>query len=903
MDRSSNSVKIEKIRQAMEAGDTAKAVETAKTVDTARLKSAADLSVIAEAYYKHGVYDTALVYYEQIYQRNPSRRILINMINLCLKLSMADMAEGYLRDFAEIAPKDFYRHIFRYRIDRLRGESVEVLIDDLELLRDENYMEDWAYELAKLYHKSGQAEKCVAECDDIILWFGTGTYVERARGLRAINLSRNGARMPEPGDEELVREVKRLMLEGKSAEEVENFIEESTTPEGRNAAYSEEDYRSERYGQPIYEEEGKDVIWNTREFGPITEEMIRQQNTMDLLQGMQVAQQIRMRIDENWETFVEEPQEPEAKEQNEDAAWTQEGTEQNGNASYTAGQYGNTEGACEYAAGTYRDAAGLFQSKPGQRGGEAGAPGNAAGMYGYRSEVSGDMTGQSRSEAGVFGNMAGMHGNRPEVSGDMGGRYRSEAEVPGKAAGVYENAAGMPGSTAGRYENGIGAAGRGAEPGDAEAQEPPITKQPARKSLWERRREGKERKRREREERERQRREMAEEASRKETEVEERLYRMLQEEEQEARLSREVMQMTQKEQTPGAASAAAESRPAGSRGDTREFTVPEEYTNIPGEKAAAEGQKEKMSVPAVNTETLKNGDAEEVECAAADAENTFEEEKEEEQPLYQYPEDILGGVEPEEAPEFARRLKEKGVRAEEFFAGFLASVPVRRQIFRCMEQFLNTRGKNRMLMITGEPGSGKTTLAKAFAKCAHTLGGLNSSRVAVIRGAGLNRMKLADRLGQLENTVLLIENASELSEEKVSEILSLLPSFAGSTGVILEDERNKMNGLFRQNTELNQHFGCRIHLPRWTAEDLFLQALSMLASREYQMEQPIAEQFLEKVREQIEGSSQNACEAVHAYVRQVLERAEKRMAGMLRSFALEGQFREADLLLIRASDL
>ncbi len=903
MDRSSNSVKIEKIRQAMEAGDTAKAVETAKTVDTARLKSAADLSVIAEAYYKHGVYDTALVYYEQIYQRNPSRRILINMINLCLKLSMADMAEGYLRDFAEIAPKDFYRHIFRYRIDRLRGESVEVLIDDLELLRDENYMEDWAYELAKLYHKSGQAEKCVAECNDIILWFGTGTYVERARGLRAINLSRNGARMPEPGDEELVREVKRLMMEGKSAEEVENFIEESTTPEGRNAAYSEEDYRSERYGQPIYEEEGKDVIWNTREFGPITEEMIRQQNTMDLLQGMQVAQQIRMQIDENWETIVEVPQEPGAEEQNKDAAWAGEGAEWNGNAPSAAGPYGNTAGACEYDAGTYRDTAGLFQSKAGQRGGGAGVPGNTAKMYGNRPEVSADMTGRGGSEAGVFGNMAGMHGNRPEVSGDMGGRYKSEAEVPGKAAGVYENTAGMPESTAERYENGIRAAGQGAYSEDAEAQERQIPKQPARKSLWERRREGKERKRREREERERQRLEKAEEASRKETEAEERLYRMLQEEEQEARLSREVMQMTQKEQDPGAASAAAENRPVGSKGDTREFSVPEEYTQIPGAEAAVEGRTEKPPVPAVNAETLKNGDAEEVECTAADAENTFEEEKEEEQPLYQYPEDILEGVDPEETPELARRLKEKGVRAEEFFAGFLASVPVRRQIFRCMEQFLNTRGKNRMLMITGEPGSGKTTLAKAFAKCAHTLGGLNSSRVAVIRGAGLNRMKLADRLGQLENTALLIENASELSEEKVSEILSLLPSFAGSTGVILEDERNKMNGLFRQNTELNQHFGCRIHLPRWTAEDLFLQALSMLASREYQMEQPIAEQFLEKVREQIEGSGQNACEAVHAYVRQVLERAEKRMAGMLRSFALEGQFREADLLMIRASDL
>ena len=84
MDRSSNSVKIEKIRRALEAKNYDQALEIAKTVDSARIRSAADLSVVAEAYDKKGVYDTALVYYEQIYLNSRTRRILIHLINLCL---------------------------------------------------------------------------------------------------------------------------------------------------------------------------------------------------------------------------------------------------------------------------------------------------------------------------------------------------------------------------------------------------------------------------------------------------------------------------------------------------------------------------------------------------------------------------------------------------------------------------------------------------------------------------------------------------------------------------------------------------------------------------------------------------------------------------------------------------
>ncbi len=296
MDRSSNSVKIEKIRRALEAKNYDQALEIAKTVDSARIRSAADLSVVAEAYDKKGVYDTALVYYEQIYLNSRTRRILIHLINLCLKLSMADMAETYLRDFCEMAPKDFYRHIFRYHIDKLRGEEMDVLIYDLEQLKSENFMEDWSYELAKLYHKNGQVEECISECNDISLWFGNGMYVERARGLRAIYLERAA----EEGG--IAREVRKLMDAGRSEKELEEFIEEATMPEG-NTHYSEEEYNQERFGKPVYEEEGKDIIWNTREFGAVTDEMIKQQNTMDLLQGMQVADQIRMKTGRDLANF------------------------------------------------------------------------------------------------------------------------------------------------------------------------------------------------------------------------------------------------------------------------------------------------------------------------------------------------------------------------------------------------------------------------------------------------------------------------------------------------------------------------------------------------------------------------------------------------------------------------
>lgn len=767
MDKSSNSMKIEKIRRAMEAEDFEKALDIAKTVDSARMKSAADLGVVAEAYYKNGVYDTALVYYEQIYLKNRSRRILINLINLCLKLSMADMAESYLNDFIDMAPGDFYRYIFRYRIDKLRGEGYDVLIHDLECLKEENYMEDWAYELAKLYHKSGQSEKCVAECDDIILWFGEGVYVDRARGLRAVNLDVN-ASIGE-GDADLVREVHRLMLEGKSAEEVEDFIEESTMTNEHSEEYTEEDYRSERYGAPVYEEEGRDVIWNTGEFGPVTEEMIRQQNTMDMLEGMQVAQQLRMQLGADREMEVAGMEE----------------------------------------AGTQDARAEEIEEKK-------------ARMEGVKA----DETGADESKTGEA--EIGENGTDAE-------KAVKESGKPAQRAGGRENVA-----------------------GETVQQEAEVHKKPAKKSLWERRREEKELRRREQEENERRRKEQAEKKKAEEQEVEDSLYRLLEQEEQEEELSRSIRAITDS-------------------GEEAENTAESESA------AAADEEKETAE--------------------AEQATREFQAVTEQEIPMFEYPKEILTGVTEKESPEFYRRLKNKGMHADEFFSGYLASANVRKQILRAAEQLFDSRNRNMLLMITGEPKSGKTTLAKAFAKCVHNLGRMNSPRVAVIRGEKLNRMHLAEKKEQLKDTTLIIENASALDDAHLAELISLTADFAGVTGIILEDERTRMNQLLRRNNEMNRIYNVRIHLPKWTVEDLFLHSLSVLASHEYQMPKPVADQFLENVRRQIEQNRENAYEAVLGYTEAVVERTETRMAETLREYAKEGRYREVDLMLIREEDL
>lgn len=913
MDRSSNSVKIEKIRRALETKNYDSALAIAKTVDSARIKSAADLSVVAEAYDKNGIYDTALVYYEQIYLKSKTRRILIHLINLCLKLSMADMAELYLRDFSEMAPRDFYRHIFRYHIDKLRGEEMEVLIYDLEQLKAENFMEDWAYELAKLYHRNGQSEECIAECNDIILWFGSGMYVDRARGLRAIHLSRlgRGGGTSEAG---IAKEVRRLVEEGKGVQELEEFIEEVTIPEG-NTHYSEEEYNQERFGKPVYEEEGKDVIWNTREFGAITDEMIQQQNTMDLLRGMQVAEQLRMQLGAGFEMEVEKPQEniaaeedPAVSDKEEKEDWEifaspreAENQGKNGNRSETKAAEDEAERVRrEERSARERDAEQELYRMIEQGESEEELSKTIRKLTGSEEAAAADTvedkhtTKRFRLWGRASEKKAQKAGNGQEAKNEEEMRATAGAEemhtaefVPGdeKTEEVQAGLSVLRGMREDRTQTAVfdpqdDEAGSGDVPPKEETK-PAHTAEFAPEAI---------------------RRQAAGKTAGQRTESAA-VHKPVSEFETfrtgakilEARvgLSGFEQKKGQAAQGTGSGEKAEEFLPetAGDRNLGGQTDSNRKKTETEPEDDGFELRAEEEPLPEIDFEF--GGEAEE---------EAGQEDSAEPEPLYEYPEDITADY-AGEAPNLNARLRNLGMKPEEFFGGFLVSADVRRQLFGCMEHILTGRGRAINIVLTGQEKSGKTTLAKAIAKCTQVLGGIQSPRVALIRGDKLNHIDLEAKKEQLRGSTMLVEKAAFLSVEKTAELLALNAELAGETAVILEDERSRMNMFLRKNEGLLHVYNHRIDLPGWTSDDLFLQALSMLYRNEYTMTEPIAAEFLGAVRDCIEENPQNAYDAVCGYTEGVLKRAERRMAQMLREFALDGEYKEEELTMLRAEDL
>ncbi len=185
MERYDNIVKIEEIRKLTDEGQYQRAVRILDTMDLHRIKSLTDLSILADVLTENERFDEAMELLNRIYEKSKTRRVIYQMVELAIKQKDVEQAEEYLLRYQKAAPHDSYRFIFRYYIDKLKGEPADTLIDSLEQLKEFEYIEVWAYELAKLYHKAGMKDKCIRECSDIILWFGEGIYVDKAKLLKA----------------------------------------------------------------------------------------------------------------------------------------------------------------------------------------------------------------------------------------------------------------------------------------------------------------------------------------------------------------------------------------------------------------------------------------------------------------------------------------------------------------------------------------------------------------------------------------------------------------------------------------------------------------------------------------------------------------------------------------------
>lgn len=178
-------VKIETIRALLQEGEYAQAQRLADEIDPTKLKKRGDVHVLAEAYKLNEQYETAQELLLRLYEEHASRRLIEELLELSLLQKDVETAEMYFGKYQKISGGDPSNYIYEYRIGRLKGKEYEDLLPVLQTLKEEQYTEKYAYELAKVYHKLGRGDECMAECSDLILWFGEGRYVEKAKALQA----------------------------------------------------------------------------------------------------------------------------------------------------------------------------------------------------------------------------------------------------------------------------------------------------------------------------------------------------------------------------------------------------------------------------------------------------------------------------------------------------------------------------------------------------------------------------------------------------------------------------------------------------------------------------------------------------------------------------------------------
>ena len=185
MDKYEFNIKVEQIRKLSNQGDFETAMKIADTIDWKKVRNANLLSMVANVYEKNHEYQDAKDILLMAFERAPiGKRLLYKLTDLSLKEGNVEEANAYYREFCDLAGDDPRQHLLRYMILKAMDAPIEQQIHSLESYTEEELDEKWLYELADLYHRAGDANRCVAACDKIMLMFGLGKYVDKAMELK-----------------------------------------------------------------------------------------------------------------------------------------------------------------------------------------------------------------------------------------------------------------------------------------------------------------------------------------------------------------------------------------------------------------------------------------------------------------------------------------------------------------------------------------------------------------------------------------------------------------------------------------------------------------------------------------------------------------------------------------------
>ncbi len=187
MDKQDYRTKLDEVQRLIVEGDKEDAFYILDGMNWRKVHNVNALLAASQIYEDEGHYEQARELLEMAHERSPiGRMIIYRLALLCIRLESYAEAREYYDEFVDIAPHDSLKYIIQYQLAKAQGAEDITLISILEELKEHDFLEEWAYELALLYHKTGQVDKCISTCDQIILYYGEGIYVENALELKMI---------------------------------------------------------------------------------------------------------------------------------------------------------------------------------------------------------------------------------------------------------------------------------------------------------------------------------------------------------------------------------------------------------------------------------------------------------------------------------------------------------------------------------------------------------------------------------------------------------------------------------------------------------------------------------------------------------------------------------------------
>ena len=187
MDKYEYKLKLDEIKSLSSEKRYEEAAQLADTINWRKVRNVNSLVKAGEIYAQVGRYEEGKEILLMAYDRSPiGRMIIYRLAEIAVKTKNFDEAKEYYDEFVEIAPHDNLKYVLRYELNKAMGADTDVLIGILEELKDQEYTEKWAFELVYLYHQAGKSEQCISACDELILWFGDGPYVEKALELKML---------------------------------------------------------------------------------------------------------------------------------------------------------------------------------------------------------------------------------------------------------------------------------------------------------------------------------------------------------------------------------------------------------------------------------------------------------------------------------------------------------------------------------------------------------------------------------------------------------------------------------------------------------------------------------------------------------------------------------------------